>query len=162
MPDRFIALFCCENSGYPAFEAVADQGLRDAVELVRIPCSGKIEVGHILKSLERGYAGVLVLGCPLDNCTYLRGSHRAAKRVESARKIVAAAGLRPEIVQMAFVSSVDGYKAAEAIRRIMDATSAEVLAVPLVVSVFRYVEPETVIAVDEAYGNCEAVELVAV
>ena len=114
-----IALVCCENSGYPAFEAVTEQALRDAVEVVRLPCSGKVEVGHILKSIEGGYAGVLVLGCPLDNCTFLRGSHRASRRVEAAKKSLTAAGLRAEIVEMGFVSSVDGYKAAEKIRDMM-------------------------------------------
>jgi len=124
MPKRSIALFCCESSGYPAFEAVTDQALRDAVELVRLPCTGKVEVFHMLKAVERGYTGVLVLGCPLDNCTNLRGSHRAAKRVEAARKSLAAAGMDPGILEMRHVSSLDGYKAAEAIRALMEKTDA--------------------------------------
>jgi F420-non-reducing hydrogenase iron-sulfur subunit len=124
MTDRRIALFCCESSGYPAFEAMTEPELKDAVELVRLPCSGKVEVGHMLEALERGYAGVLVLGCPLDNCTHLRGSHRAAKRVEAAARILSAVGMRPELVRIDFVSSVDGYKAAQAIRRMLDVTKA--------------------------------------
>ena len=124
MPKRSIALFCCESSGFPAFEAVADQALREAVELVRLPCTGKVEVFHLLKAVERGYAGVLVLGCPLDNCTNLRGSHRAAKRVETARKSLEAAGMDPGILEMRHLSSLDGYKAAEAIRALMEKTGA--------------------------------------
>ena len=129
MPERRIALFCCENSGYPAFEALEEVKLREAVELIRLPCSGKVEVGHILKVLEQGYEGVLVLGCPLENCTYLRGSHRASRRVQAARGILAAVGMRPQIVQMSFVSSVDAHEAGEAIRRMLDelsGTAAEV------------------------------------
>jgi F420-non-reducing hydrogenase iron-sulfur subunit len=114
-----LALFCCENSGYPAFEAVMEKGLREAVEVVRLPCSGKVEIGHILKALEHGYAGVLVLGCPLDNCTSLRGSHRASLRVEAARRILEAAGLSPDLVAMGYVSSVDSYKVRDGIRQML-------------------------------------------
>jgi F420-non-reducing hydrogenase iron-sulfur subunit len=123
MGSATIALFCCDNSGYPAFEAVTEDELRDAVEVVRLPCSGKIEIGHILKALEHGYAGVLVLGCPLDNCTSLRGSHRATLRVEAARKTLQAAGIRPDVVEMGYVSSLDGYKVRDAIRNMISGTA---------------------------------------
>jgi len=123
MASAKIALFCCENSGYPAFETVTEEELRDAVEVVRLPCSGKVETGHILKALEHGYAGVLVLGCPLDNCTSLRGSHRATRRVEAARKILQYAGIRPELVEMGYVSSVDGYKVRDTIRTMIARTA---------------------------------------
>ena len=119
-----IALFCCENSGLPAFRLIADQSLRDAVEVVRLPCSGKVEVPQLLQAFERGYEGVLVLGCPLDNCTYLKGSHRAAKRVEAARKSLASAGLDPDSLRMCHLSSVDSRTAAEAIRSLIESIDA--------------------------------------
>jgi F420-non-reducing hydrogenase iron-sulfur subunit len=118
-----IALFCCDNSGYPAFESVTEDELRDAVEVVRLPCSGKVEIGHILKAMEHGYAGVLVLGCPLDNCTSLRGSHRAALRVEAARKVLETVGIRPDLVEMGHVSSVDGYKVRDRLRQMIARTA---------------------------------------
>ena len=124
MPERTLAVFCCENSGIPALDSMPEPGLRDVVDIVRLPCSGKVEVGHILRSIERGYSGVLVLGCPLESCTYLRGSHRASRRVERARGILKAAGLSPEMARMCFVSSVDGYKAAEAIREMLGLPAA--------------------------------------
>jgi F420-non-reducing hydrogenase iron-sulfur subunit len=77
---------------------------------VRLPCSGKVEIGLILKCLEEGHPGVLVLGCPLDNCKYLKGNLRARKRVELVKKALKDAGLPEELVHIDFLSSVDSHK----------------------------------------------------
>lgn len=113
-----IVAFVCENSALKAAEQTVGAPpagaqaarARDAVQLVRLPCSGKIEVGLLLKCLEQGHPGVLVLGCPLDNCKFLKGNLRARKRVEQTRKLLQEAGLAPERVHIDFLSSVDGHK----------------------------------------------------
>jgi coenzyme F420-reducing hydrogenase delta subunit len=53
---------------------------------------------------------VLVLGCPVDNCKFLRGSSRARKRVAMTRRILKEAGLDEERVRMDFLSSVEAHK----------------------------------------------------
>ena len=87
-------------------------------DIVSLPCSGRIESTLILKTLERGYAGVIVLGCPEDNCKYVTGNKRAANRVEQVRSILASAGLDGESVMMDYVSSVDAHKV-EGVMRLM-------------------------------------------
>jgi F420-non-reducing hydrogenase iron-sulfur subunit len=111
-----IAVYSCENSGFLAAGSVRDLEVMSSVEIIKLPCSGKNEVGLILKSLEKGYAGVLILGCPKDNCKFIRGSHRASKRVESAKEILTKIGLNPECVRMEFLSSVDDYKFTAVVR----------------------------------------------
>ena len=95
-----IAVYCCENSGILAAGSVSDHTVMNSVEIIKIPCSGKSEVGLILKTLEKGYAGVLIIGCPKDNCKFIRGSHRASMRVESAKEMLTKIGLNPESVRM--------------------------------------------------------------
>ena len=107
-----IVAFCCENSALKAAEALSDPAVLEAVELVRLPCTGKTEVGLVLKCLEEGHPGVLVLGCPVDNCKFLIGSTRARKRLEYARGLLKAAGLAEERLHMDFVSSVDSHRLA--------------------------------------------------
>lgn len=111
-----IVAFVCENSALKAAAQAQGDGLLDAVELVRLPCSGKIEIGLILRCLERGHPGVLVLGCPLDNCKYLKGSLRARKRVEVAKRALRDAGLPEALVHIDFLSSVDSHKLADIIQ----------------------------------------------
>ena len=119
-----IVAFCCENSALKAAEALSDPGFREAVELVRLPCTGKAETGLLLAVLERGHPAVLVLGCPKDNCQFLLGSTRAEKRVQATRKLLKEAGLNQERVHMQFVSSVDSHRLASIVRDLQERLSA--------------------------------------
>ncbi len=105
-----IIAFCCENSSLKAAYAVTDQSILDAIEIIRLPCSGKAEIGLVLKCFENGHPGVLILGCPVDNCKYLTGNVRARKRVGMVKKALREAGIDENRVQMDFISSVDSHK----------------------------------------------------
>ena len=105
-----IVAFCCENSALEAAEAARDASARGTVEIVRVPCSGRVEMGLVLKCLENGAPGVLVLGCPIDSCKYLRGSSRAQKRIDAVKKILRDAGVDENRVHMDFLSSLDSHK----------------------------------------------------
>jgi F420-non-reducing hydrogenase iron-sulfur subunit len=55
------------------------------LSLVSVPCSGKLEAHHLLKTLASGAEGVLVLACAESACQYVEGSMRSRKRVDYAR-----------------------------------------------------------------------------
>jgi len=115
-----ITALLCENSAWKAYVDAAAKGaeasrlLKD-LDAVKLPCSGKIEVGLILKLLENGSAGVLVLGCPKDNCTFIRGNYRAEKRVGAAKAALREAGLDEGLVRLDFLSSLDSRKLIDAV-----------------------------------------------
>jgi coenzyme F420-reducing hydrogenase delta subunit len=113
-PGRITALLC-ENSAWKAYRDAAAAGAEcsrvlEGLDAVKLPCSGKIEVGLILRLLENGSAGVLVLGCPKDNCTFIRGNYRAEKRVVAAKAALREAGLDEGLVRLEFLSSLDSRK----------------------------------------------------
>jgi len=116
---RFV-MYCCENSAALAVESVKDSELMSDYDIVSLPCSGRIESALILKTLERGYAGVIILGCPEDNCKFVTGNKRAMNRVEQVRTILTNAGLDGESVIMDYVSSVDAHKVESIMRRAVD------------------------------------------
>jgi len=115
-----IVAFCCENSSYKAAEAVTESSALDLVDIVRLPCSGKMEIGMVLKCLEKDHPGVLILSCPVDNCKYIKGNLRAKKRVEMAKKALRNAGLDENRVHMDFISSIDTYKFADLVKEMND------------------------------------------
>jgi len=109
-PAGRITALLCENSAWKAAAGlVSDPALR-GVDCVKIPCSGRMDEGLLLSLLEKGSAGVLVVGCPKDNCTFLRGNVQAEKRVSAARSAVTDAGLPPGVVRIAFISSLDSHR----------------------------------------------------
>ncbi|NOY70354.1 MAG: hydrogenase iron-sulfur subunit [Deltaproteobacteria bacterium] len=78
------------------------------VKIIRLPCTGKIDLIHILRAFEKGADGVYVVGCLEGGCHYIGGNLRARKRVEQARKILDLTGIGGERVQMYNLSASDG------------------------------------------------------
>ncbi len=79
-----------------------------SVKIIRVPCTGKVDVIHLLKAIEKGADGVYIVGCREGDCHYKFGNFRARKRVEQAQKILNTVGVGGERVQMYNLSSSDG------------------------------------------------------
>lgn len=110
-----IVAFCCEQSGVPAAEMAKRLNLKmpECLELVPVPCSGRIETLHLLKALEDGANGVVVFACHEENCRYLKGNVRLKGRVEYARQILAKIGLQQERLEIFRLATNSGVKFAE-------------------------------------------------
>jgi len=84
-----------------------------SIRVVRVPCTGKVDVLHILRAFEKGADGVYVVGCLEGECHFDSGNLRARKRVEQAREILDTIGIGGERVKMYNLSSGEGTKFAE-------------------------------------------------
>ena len=105
-----IKIFCCENSASIAAETLNACSVPSSVELIHVPCSGKVKITRILDCIHEGADKIVVLACPVDSCTYITGNKRALKRVNRARGILEDAGLDKERVRIEFISSLDTHK----------------------------------------------------
>ena len=110
-----ILAFCCHYCAYAAADLAGSMRLQypDNVRVLRLPCTGKVEVNHILTAFERGVDGVMVAGCLEGGCHFLEGNLRARKRVERAKQILGEIGLEPERLEMFNLSSAEGGRFAE-------------------------------------------------
>ncbi len=63
------------------------------VRHVMVPCAGRLQPEHLLKAFEGGADLVCVIGCEEDNCHYLEGCCRAARRVEYVDGLLKEIGL---------------------------------------------------------------------
>lgn len=88
---------------------------------MRVPCTGRVEVRHILEALLHGADGVFVAGCLEGDCHYVSGNLRARQRVEYARKLLAQAGIGDGRVRMYNLSAGEGPRFAEIVREMLDA-----------------------------------------
>jgi F420-non-reducing hydrogenase iron-sulfur subunit len=92
-----IVVYCCRNLGLFRDGDQKDfTRSRPGLSLVAIPCSGKVEAHHLLKTLAADADGVLVLGCAEKACQYLEGSMRARRRVGYAQHWLQQLGIEPE------------------------------------------------------------------
>ncbi len=101
-----ITVFTCIYCGYMSADTAGALRLQypPNVKLIRLPCTGKTDVGYLLKAFEQGADGVYVVGCPLGNCHHVRGNERGKARVERAKKLLDEIGLDSERLEMFFVS----------------------------------------------------------
>lgn len=78
------------------------------IRIVRLPCTGKVDIIHILRAFEKGADGVYVVGCLEGECRFENGNLQARKRVDQAKKILDTIGIGGERVWMYNLSSSDG------------------------------------------------------
>ncbi len=63
------------------------------VREVIVPCTGRLQPEHVLKAFESGADLVLTVSCEKDDCKYLQGSERWARRAGYVRTILDQVGL---------------------------------------------------------------------
>jgi coenzyme F420-reducing hydrogenase delta subunit len=117
--DPKIIAFCCDQSGYPAADMAGTLRLKlpENVEIVRVPCAGRIETIYLLRALEKGADGVVVFACYEENCQFLSGNLRAKGRLSYAHQMLEKIGLEKERIEICHLATNSGVKLAEALRR---------------------------------------------
>jgi coenzyme F420-reducing hydrogenase delta subunit len=78
------------------------------INIIRVPCTGKVDILHILRAFEKGADGVYAVGCMEGDCHYNTGNLRARKRIEQAAGILDTVGVGGQRVQMRNLSSGEG------------------------------------------------------
>jgi F420-non-reducing hydrogenase iron-sulfur subunit len=100
-----IVGFCCHYTSMVSEDALQMAGLLPAgVRFKHVPCTGRVEVPALLAAFEQGADAVFVVGCEEGSCHNLSGSQQAAKRVGQARAILKEFNVRPERIEMFFVT----------------------------------------------------------
>ena len=78
------------------------------IKIVRIPCTGKLDIIHILRAFEKGADGVYAVGCLEGGCHFNSGNLRARKRIQQAQKILDTIGVGGKRVEMYNLSAGEG------------------------------------------------------
>jgi coenzyme F420-reducing hydrogenase delta subunit len=105
-----LTLFTCNYCAYMAGDTAGSLRIEypPNIKMVRLPCTGKIDVRYILAAFEQGADGVYVVACPIGTCHHVRGNERARARVEFAKKMLDQIGLGRERLEIFFVSAGQG------------------------------------------------------
>lgn len=117
-----IVAFCCHYCAYAAADLAGVMRLQypTNIRIIEIPCSGTIDVLHLLKAFEQGADGVLVAGCLKGGCHFIEGNIRAERRVERAKSILDKVGLGKDRLEMFFMSSSEGARFAQVAREMTE------------------------------------------
>lgn len=117
-----IIAFCCNYCAYAAADLAGSRRMQypPNVRVVHVPCTGKIEMEHILAAFEKGIDGVLIAGCLEGGCHFLEGNLRAKKRSEYLREMLDEIGVGRDRLRMVNLSAAMAPTFVERVREIVE------------------------------------------
>ena len=111
-----VLAICCSECGGTVVDSsgMAMMQYPANVRVMKVPCTGILQIHQFLRAFEAGAQGVMVVGCKSDGCHYEVGVQKAEKKVELARALLKEYGIEPERLQMFNMVYIEGDKFAEA------------------------------------------------
>jgi coenzyme F420-reducing hydrogenase delta subunit len=91
-----------------------------SIKIVRVPCTGKVDIQHLLRAFEKGADGAYIVGCMEGECHYNKGNFRAKKRMLQVRRILDTVGLDGQRVEMFNLSSAEAPRFVEVAKEMHD------------------------------------------
>ena len=114
-----VIVFTCNWNAYSGLEAAGVRHLAYSPMIypLKVMCLGQIGSGILLKAFEKGAAGVLLLGCPPDECHFEFGNRRAEEAFAEAKSLATLLGYRDEQLKLDWVSAGEGEVFVEKVQR---------------------------------------------
>jgi F420-non-reducing hydrogenase iron-sulfur subunit len=108
---RIIA-FCCNWCSYAGADLAGGMRLKYAANIIpiRVMCSARVSPHFIIRAFQEGADGVLVAGCHIGDCHYLKGNYIAIKRVAILRGILDFLGISQERLLLEWIAGSEGDK----------------------------------------------------
>ncbi len=126
-PMSKVVAFACNWCSYAGGDNAGTSRLQypASVRLIRTMCSGRVDQKFILHAFRKGAPMVLVSGCHFSDCHYISAVQSTQKRIDRLWTQMEKLGLRPERLQLEWISAAEGAKFARVMREV-DAMLREV------------------------------------
>ncbi len=118
-PDQRVVVFACNWCSYAGadFAGVNRMQYPANSRLVRTMCSGRVAEKFIWHAFEMGAPVVLLSGCHIGDCHYINANHWTERRAKKMWRKMEKLGLRPERLQLEWVSAAEGVRFQEVMKR---------------------------------------------
>lgn len=117
-----IIAFCCHYCAFTAADLAGTmrQQYPPNLRIVRLPCTGRVDINMLLQAFVEEADGVIVAGCEPGSCHFIKGNLRARKRVDYAKLLLAETGISPERLEMFYIAASQGPLFAQTAREFTD------------------------------------------
>ncbi|MGP8051630.1 MAG: hydrogenase iron-sulfur subunit [Desulfobaccales bacterium] len=107
-----VLAFLCQNDAYHLARGAVAAGLDIPANVIflKVPCAGAVNNALVADALSFGIDGVLIAGCPEDQCHYVQGSQLVQKRSGDLRDKLQKMMVEPERVRFAHLEIRDSVK----------------------------------------------------
>jgi F420-non-reducing hydrogenase iron-sulfur subunit len=84
------------------------------MKVIRVMCSGRVDLSFIFRAFSNGTDGVFIGGCHLNDCHYnTEGNYDALAVTRLCKKLMERIGLNPDRLRIEWVSAGEGIRFAE-------------------------------------------------
>ena len=110
----FLCNWCCYGGADLA--GVSRFQYPPYLRVIRLMCSGRVDLSFIFRTLAKKADGVFIGGCHLNDCHYNpEGNYDAMGNTLMAKRILEKIGVNPERLRLEWVSAGEGVRFAEVI-----------------------------------------------
>ena len=105
-----VVVFTCTWNALSGLEAAGRANLSFSPNIypIKVKCIGQLSSGVILKTLEHGAYGVLILGCSPGDCHYRFGYQQAESVFSEVKSLSLLLGYQDEQLKLNWISKGDG------------------------------------------------------
>ncbi len=113
-----ILAFLCNWCSYAGADLAGVSRLQypSNIRVIRVMCTGTVSPHHLIHAFNRGADGVLVAGCHIGDCHYIKGNYMTLKRLTFSQGLLRFAGYDPDRLRLEWISAAEGIKFAEVVR----------------------------------------------
>ncbi len=117
-----IVAFLCNWCTYTGADLAGTSRLQypPNVRIIRLMCSGAVDMIYVLKALIEGADGVLIGGCHPGDCHYQNGNYKARRRVAILKKILSKLGYDEDRLWLRWISASEGKLFADTITQMVE------------------------------------------
>lgn len=90
------------------------------IRVIRMMCSGGVDMVYVMKALLEGADGVLIGGCHPGDCHYQSGNFKARRRVAILKKVLQQLGFEEDRVWLRWISASEGKKFANTVTEMVE------------------------------------------
>jgi heterodisulfide reductase subunit A len=115
-----IVAFACNWCSYAGGDNAGTSRLQypASVRLIRTMCSGRVDQSFIWHAFRKGAPMVLVSGCHFTDCHYIDAVTWTQRRIEKVWSKMEKLGIRPERLQLEWISAAEGQKFARVMQEL--------------------------------------------
>jgi heterodisulfide reductase subunit A len=131
-PQNKIISFLCNWCSYAASDVAGISRMQypSNNRFIRVMCSARVHESFIWHAFKLGAPLVLLSGCHIGDCHYITANHSTQKRADKMWDSMEKLGIRPERLQLEWISAAEGPRFAEIMRDLdklrMQVTSEEI------------------------------------
>lgn len=120
-----IVAFCCNYCAYRAADLAGNSRMQypPNLKIIRVPCSGRIDLTYVLRAFEGGADGVFIAACLEGGCHFVEGNIRAKARIRFLKELLGAIGFEVERLEMFNLSASMGPRFVEIAKEMTDRIS---------------------------------------